>query len=116
FKADKFQKFLENDYDGVAEAIAGERGFISQLKQVLDGYATPGVGILTAREKGIQQRIRQIDQNIERKEMNLEKKTQALTDKFSRLQGALSGMQQQQQYLQATVGGGGNPIQQLLGG
>ena len=117
FKEETFQKKMEADFDGVAEAVSGEQGWIAQLKGVLDGYAAPGVGVLTTREQGLQTRIKQIDQTIEGKERNLEKKTQALTDQFSRLQGSLSNMQRQQQYLSATLGGGGgNSISQLLGG
>ena len=118
FKEDQFQKSLEKDFDGIAESISGEKGFVAQLKTVLEGYTQPGSGVLSSREKGIQARIKQIDQSIETKERNLEKKTQSLTDQFSRLQGSLSNMQKQQSYLTATLGGGGgsNPISQLLGG
>jgi flagellar hook-associated protein 2 len=115
-KEDVFQKSLEKDFEGVAEALSGENGFVSQMKAVMDGYGS-NTGILTTREKGIQSRIKQIDQSIETKERNLEKKSQALTDQFSRLQGSLSDMQRQQSYLSASLGGGGgSSVQQLLGG
>lgn len=117
FKAERFQKMLETDYEGVAEVVSGEKGFASQLKTVLEGFAQPGYGVINSSERAIQARIKQIDDSINRKTQNLEKKTDALTSQFSRLQGALSGMQKQQQYLSATLGGGGgNPVQQLLGG
>lgn len=116
-KEDKFEKALQADFEGVAEAISGEKGFASQLKYTIDGFAAPGNGVLSSREKGMQTRIKQIDQSIETKERQLEKKTQSLTDQFSRLQGSLSNMQRQQNYLSASLGGGGgNPISQLLGG
>jgi len=116
-KEEKFEKALEKDFEGVAEAISGERGFISQLKIVMDGYSE-GDGVMMAREKGIQMRIRQIDENIANKTRSIEKKTEALTAQFSRLQSSLSDMQRQQNYLSSTLGGGGggNPIAQLLGG
>ncbi len=117
FKEEAFQKALEKDFDGVAEAVSGEKGFVSQLKTVMDGYTQQGNGVLSSREKGIQSRIKQIDESIEMKERNLEKKTQSLTDQFSRLQGSLNNMQKQQSYLSATLGGSsGSPISQLLGG
>ncbi len=118
FKEESFQKSLEKDFDGVAQAFAGEKGFISQLKTVMDGYAVGGQGLFSSRDQGFVTRIKQIDQSIETKERNLEKKTQSLTDQFSRLQGTLSNLQRQQSYLSATLGGGGggNPISQLLGG
>jgi len=117
FKQDVFQKALEKDFDGISEAISGNNGLVSQLKSVMDGFAQPGAGVLSTREQGIQTQIKQIDQTIESKERNLEQKTQAVTEKFSRLQASLGNMQRQQQYLSATLGGGGgNPISQLLGG
>ncbi len=117
-KEEKFQKALETDFEGVAEAVSGERGFFSQLKTVMDGYGDAGTGVLVSREKGIQDRIKQIDESISRKERNIEKKTESLTAQFSRLQGSISDMQRQQSYLSASLGGGGggNPVSQLLGG
>ncbi len=116
-KEDKFQKAMETDFEGISEAIAGEKGFIAQLKQTMDGYTDSGSGVLSSRERAIQTRIKQIDDNIGNKQRNLEKKTESLTAQFSRLQGSLSDMQRQQSYLSSTLGGGGgNPISQLLGG
>ena len=116
-KEDKFQKYMEGDFDGIAEALSGEKGFVSQLKEVMDGYTDPGTGVLNTKDKTFQTKIKQIDENIATKERNLEKKTEQLTNQFSRLQGSLSDMQRQSSYLSATLGGsGGNPISQLLGG
>ena len=116
-KEDKFQKVMEGDFDGIAESLSGEKGFIAQLKQVMDGYTDANTGVLNTKDKSFQTRIKQIDENIATKERNLEKKTEQLTQQFSRLQGSLSNMQRQQSYLTATLGGGGgNPISQLLGG
>ncbi len=118
FKEDKFVKSLEKDFEGVAEAISGEKGFAAQLKFIMDGFGAPGTGILSTREKGLQTRIKQIDENIERKERTLERKTQSLTDQFSRLQGSLANMQRQQNYLAAALpgAGSGSLTSQLLGG
>ena len=117
-KEDKFQKSMEGDFDGLAEALSGDKGFISQLKTVMDSYTDPTTGVLSSKDKSFQTRIKQIDQDIATKERNLDKKTEQLTAQFSRLQGSLSDMQRQQSYLSATLGGGGggNSISQLLGG
>lgn len=116
-KEEKFQKAMEGDFDGIAEALSGERGFISQLKTMMTGYSDQGSGVLSSRDKAIQTRIKQIDTDIANKQRNIDKKTESLTAQFARLQGSLSDMQKQQSYLSATLGGGGgNPISQLLGG
>jgi flagellar hook-associated protein 2 len=116
-KEEKFQKALETDFEGIAEVISGERGFVTQLKTVMDGFSNVQGGVMVAREKGLQSRIRQIDDSIANKQRTIEKKTESLTNQFSRLQGSLSDLQRQQNYLSATLGGaGGNPVSQLLGG
>ncbi len=115
-KEEKFQKALEKDFDGVAEALSGEKGFIVQMKGLMNGYSA-GNGVLSSRDKAIQTRIKQIDDDIANKQRNIDKKTESLTNQFARLQGSLSDMQKQQSYLSATLGGGGgNSISQLLGG
>ncbi len=117
FSEDKLNQALDKDYDGVSEALAGDFGFGYQMSEVLKGWTRPFDGLLTTREKGLQSRIDQIDRNIDTKSRYLEQRTKTLTEKFSRLQGALGALQQQGQYVQATLGstGGGNLVQQLLG-
>lgn len=118
FKEDKFTKALEADFEGTTEAITGPYGFASQLKEVIAGYIRNGDGMLSMREQGFRSRIKRIDDEIAQKERRIDQRTQALTEKFSRLQGSLSNLQRQQQYLGAALpaGGGGNLIAQLLGG
>jgi flagellar hook-associated protein 2 len=119
FKEDKFNKALEKDYDGVAEGISGPRGFATQLRQVVSGYTTGQTGMLAIREKGMHDRIKEIDRQIDDKQRMMERRTQSLTEQFSRLEASLGNLQRQQQYLSATLpnsGGGGNLVQQLLGG
>lgn len=117
FKEEKFTKYIQSDFDGIADAISGEFGFSAQLREVIGQYTRPGTGLLASREQGLRGRISNIDRQIEQKTRILERRQQALTEQFSRLQGALSNMQNQQAYLSSTLGGGGgNPISQLLGG
>lgn len=119
FDENKFEKEIEKDYDGVSEAISGPFGFSFQMRTVLTGYNAPGNGLLALREQGLQSRIKEIDRQIDDKNRLLDKKQQDLVGQFSRLEASLGQMQQQQQYLAATLpgaGGGGNLISQLLGG
>ena len=117
FNESKFQQKMEKNFDEVAEAVSGEFGFARQLGNVISGFMQPGSGMLQLREKTINQRIQKIDDDIDFKQRNIERRQQALVEKFSRLQGALANMQQQQAYIGATLGGqGGNIVSQLLGG
>lgn len=118
FSEEKFTKFLQQDFDGLAEAISGEYGFAFQLRSVIGSYTRPGDGLLASREQGLRSRINNIDQQIDFKQRALERRQQSLVQQFSRLEAAVANMQRQQQYLSSTLGGGGggNPILQLLGG
>jgi flagellar hook-associated protein 2 len=118
FKEDKFQKFMEKDFEGLSEIFTGSFGLGFQMKSLLAGYTQTGNGMLAQRENSLKQRIRSIDDQIDVKQRNLERRQQSLTEQFSRLEASLGAMQRQQQYLSATLpsGGGGNLVQSLLGG
>lgn len=119
FKEEKFNKVVEKDFDSVAEAISGQFGLAFQLREVVAGYTRVGNGMLNLREQSLRSRITDIDRQIESKTKRLEQRQQALTDQFSRLQSTLANMQRQGSALAATLpsgGGGGNLVQQLLGG
>ncbi len=118
FKEDKFTKALQNDFQGVTEAITGENGLAMQLREVVAGYTRSPDGMLVTRETNLRNRIKRIDDDIAQKERRIEQRQQRLTEQYSRLQGSLANLQKQQQYLSATMGGGGggNLVSQLLGG
>lgn len=116
FKEDKFTKVLEGNFELVADAVAGEEGFAIQFRNLLASYTRPSDGLLSTKEHGLRDRMKQIDSQIDQKTRVLERKKQEVTEKFARLQSTIAGLQQQQQYMAATLGsGGGNPISQLLG-
>jgi len=117
FDENKFKKVIEEDFDRVAETLTGEFGFSTQLGSVLSSYSSPLTGLMTIRDQAIRKKIDQIDQTISNKEILLERKAENLVRKFSKLQGALASMQQQQAYLTSSMGGasGGNLVSQLLG-
>jgi flagellar hook-associated protein 2 len=118
FKEDKFQKVMEKDFEHMSEIFTGSMGLGYQMKTLLAGYTQRGNGMLAQRENALKQRIRSIDDQIDMKQRNLERKQQSVTEQFSRLEASLGAMQRQQQYLSATLpgGGGGNLVQSLLGG
>lgn len=117
FKKDRFEDSIQKDFDGVAEAISGEFGFVNQMSELLAGYTRPGDGLLALRERTLKNRIDSLDRQIDNQERRVEQKTNHLVNKFSRLQGTLAQLQAQQQYVSASLGGGGgNVLEQLIGG
>lgn len=119
FKEDKFNKFMEKDFESLSQMFTGAFGFAFQMKGLLKGYTQSGTGMLDQREAAIRTRIKNIDDQIDVKQRNLERRQQSLTEQYSRLEASLGALQRQSQYLSAALpggGGGGNIVQQLLGG
>lgn len=118
FNEEKFNKAIESDFEGVAEALTGDFGFVFQMRSVLEGYTKTGNGLLALRERSLRERVTNIDRQIERAQANYDRKAQMLTDRFAKMQSALQSMQQQQAYVSAALGGGGggNIVEQLIGG
>ncbi|MFZ9596289.1 MAG: flagellar filament capping protein FliD [Bdellovibrionia bacterium] len=117
FNEDKLNQELEKNYATVSEFLSGPTGFAATLKELVNGYNQGVTGILSIKEKGIRDRIKDIDDQIERKERAIEQKKAEITGRFSRLEGTLANLQKQQQYLSSSLpgAGGGNMISQLLG-
>ncbi len=117
FKEDKFNKTMEKSFDSIAQAISGPAGLANKLRRIIDGYTRNGDGMLSVKEQGIRQRIKQIDDQIDNKTRLVEQKQQAIVEQFSRLEGTLGNLQRQQQQLTASLGGSsGGGVAQLLGG
>jgi flagellar hook-associated protein 2 len=117
FKEDKFEKVMEKNFNAMSEVISGPTGFGRKLQELMTGLTRTGDGFLAIRDNSLRTRIKDIDTQIDTKNSALEKKQEALVNQFSRLEGSLSDMQKQQQYLQASMGGqGGGTLAALLGG
>lgn len=116
FKEEKFNKTLETNFDSTAQAITGPSGFANRLRSLFETYTRPGTGMFSAKEAGIQSRIKAIDEQIDQKTRIIEKKKQDITNKFARLESTISDMQRQQQYLSAALpgAGAGGGVGQLL--
>lgn len=116
FKEDKFNKFVDQNFETVAEALSGPKGLVDLLRNTLEAYTRPGNGILTNKERGIHTRMDAIDQQIDQKTGYLDRKREALVNQFAKLEATLGNLQKQQQYLSAALpGAGGGMVSQLMG-
>jgi flagellar hook-associated protein 2 len=117
YSEEKFTKALEKDFNGVVTGIAGEYGFVTQVREVMAGYTRPGNGFLAQREATMRNKIKRIDNDIEAKERMLQRRQESLVSQFGKLEATLNGMKQQQAYVSSALSsGGGNMISQLMGG
>jgi flagellar hook-associated protein 2 len=115
FKEEKFQKFMDKNFESLSQVFTGDFGFSFQMHSLLQGYTTPGTGMLAQREQSMRSRIKQIDTDVDNKSRNLERRQQSLTEQYARLEASLSSMQKQQQYLSSALPGGGGGLTSLLG-
>lgn len=110
FKGDKFERKLNENFDGVAQFFVGLTdagdGFASQLENSVRALTRP-MGVVASRIDGIKHRIDDINDQIDRKERAVARSEQALKDKFSALEGTMAKMKAQQGQMQQALGGGG---------
>lgn len=116
FDQKKFDAVLNAKPDSVQAFLVGDgfaTGFIPSVKREVTNLLNPSFGPIANRSKGLKNKIDQIDQRIIDKERQLDKKEQMLRAKFSRLEESMSKLKSQGGAL-AGLGGGGNPISQLV--
>lgn len=117
---DKFKSKLDENYQEVAQIIAGKytkekgktKGFIDHLDELVSNSLRRPGGVLTSRKNGLESQIRQIDRKIESKQRHIDKKEQILKAKFARLEETMSRIQSQGSGL-AGLGASQSPITQL---
>ena len=99
FSADKFNKVLNANPQGVAAFFRGDgfkTGFVATLKREIGALTNGAFGVVSNRKRGLEDRIKQVNNRIESKERQLEKKEDSLRKKFADLEGKMSEMQGQQ--------------------
>lgn len=99
FSADKFNKVLNANPQGVAAFFRGDgfqTGFVSTLRREIGALTNGSFGVLANRKRGLESRIKQVNERIETKERQLERKEDSLRKKFADLEGKMSEMQGQQ--------------------
>jgi flagellar hook-associated protein 2 len=117
---DKFKSKLDENYEEVAQVIAGKytkengkvKGFIDNLDELVGNALKRPGGVLTSKKRGLESQIRQIDGKIESKQRHIDKKEQILKNKFARLEETMSRIKSQGSGL-AGMGAGMNPVTQL---
>ncbi|MEY4630670.1 MAG: hypothetical protein RIQ81_790 [Pseudomonadota bacterium] len=104
---DKLRKALAKDYEGVASIFASNgdgKGIAEKLGDAIKSLQDRQSGVLTLRQKTMDEQIRRQDQTIERQQRALEEKQQRLQKTFSDLNGKMQMMDSQQQQMAARLG------------
>jgi flagellar hook-associated protein 2 len=109
----KFDAIIARDYSSVSDILTGSftaegiknPGFIDNFKNLVDQTLQFPSGLLTNRQRGLDNKLDQIDRRIEQKQRLINQKEQTLKDKFARLEGQISKIQSQGAGV-AALGGG----------
>lgn len=106
---DKLKKALAKDYAGVQRIFASEgdnKGLAEKLGDAIKGLQDRQTGVLSLRQKTMDEQIKRQDQTIERQQRALDEKQQRLQKTFADLNGKMQMMQSQQESMAARLGGG----------
>lgn len=98
----KLKDALSKDYDGVMKIFASTEagpGLASRLSDAIKGMKDKSSGIIGARMKGIDQRIKQQDEDIQKKEERLGQRRLQLEKSLGNLDAKVATMQGQAQFL-----------------
>jgi flagellar hook-associated protein 2 len=105
---EKLKKALATNYDGVQKIFASEgesKGLAEKLGDAIKGLQDRQSGVLTLRQKTMDEQIKRQDQVIERQQRALDEKQQRLQKTFSDLNSKVEMMNSQQQAMTARFAG-----------
>lgn len=108
--ATKVKKALTEDYDSVANLFVKTdkgSGIAGGLAEKIKGLKDAGNGLLKSRSKSLETIIKGQDAQIKRKEAEFAHKEESIKRRFTALEGNLSGMKAQGDFLAQKFGGGG---------
>lgn len=106
----KVKKALTEDYDSVANLfVRSEKttGVAAQLADRIKGLRDSSNGMLKSRAKSLDTIIKGQDDQIARKEAEFARKEESIKRRFTALEGNLSGMKAQGDFIAQKFGGGG---------
>lgn len=105
----KVRGSLAEDYSSVAGLFIRTRdttGVGERMAQKIRGLRDPVGGVLKSRLRGMDKIIKNQDELIERKERNMEDKVDSIRRRFTALEGRLSGLKAQGDFLKSKFGAG----------
>jgi flagellar hook-associated protein 2 len=96
FDADKFQKALEDDFDGVSMFFAGSSpltGFANEMISLVDGAIRRGDGLVSIKETSLKGRLEKVEQDRESATDRAQKRLEKIKTQFVRADAAMANMQ-----------------------
>lgn len=106
FDGPKLEKALADNFDEVAELIAGDGlavGLVPKLTTVLNSISGKNSAVLTSQRDNYVEKTKRIDKDIETKERVLERRAEDLRGKLTRAQDAINSLKNQSSQLAASL-------------
>jgi flagellar hook-associated protein 2 len=105
----KVRNALTDDYDAVAQLFIRTKfgdGLGERISERLKSFRDPGQGVIRSRIRGLDSIIEGQDKNIATKERQLGEKEESIKRRFAALDGQLSDLNAQSNFLKQRFGGG----------
>lgn len=105
----KVRAALTEDYDAVAQLFIRSKygdGVGERIADRIKAFRDPAAGMVKRRIKGLEDVITNQDKDIERRERLLDEKQENIKRRFAALEGQMSGLKAQGDFLSARLGGG----------
>lgn len=105
---EKLKKAITGNYDGVTKVFATTEdgpGLAEKLSNAVKGLQDRQSGVISLRQKTLDQQIQRQDQNIERQQRMVDQKQQRLQKSFADLSGKMQMMQSQGEQMAARMNG-----------
>jgi flagellar hook-associated protein 2 len=95
----KLTKAVEENFDDVANLLAGDDGIFKQYRSYLNNLIGSSGGLYATRQQSAKRITDRIDRDIMRVETRLEKREQMLLKRFSTMENLVSALNAQSEYL-----------------
>ena len=105
----KVRQALTDDYESAAKLFIRSEagaGLSGRLAESVKNFRDPKFGVLKSKVRALDSIIKTSDQEIENKERLLTQKAESIKRRFSNLEGTLSGLKAQENFLKQRFGGG----------
>lgn len=96
FDAEKFQKALEDDFDGCASFFAGSSpltGFANEMIGLVDGAIRTGDGLVSIKESALKTRLDKVERDRDSATERAQKRLEKIKTQFVRADAAMANMQ-----------------------
>ena len=105
----KVRQALTDDYESAAKLFIRSEagiGLSGRLAEKVKNFRDPQFGVLKSRVRALDDIINNADKEIENKERMLAQRAESIKRRFSNLEGTLSGLKAQENFLKQRFGGG----------